>query len=653
MNLIKSCLFLLLIATQVFADDPIEHIQIVHNGDRASLHQFIIERSELEQSAALLSDILAQLPGVQIRKVSGFGNPATVSIRGSNSQQVNVYIDGQLVNSGQTGSFDLDQLPTSLIEKIEVNQSQSGGTGPTPIGGEIRITTIRPMGNSTSGYATFGSTEHIELNVKHQIQKKNQRLLASVHWLEAANNFSILIPQPFANSQVAQHQPLNNNQYSKLTGFLTHEIDLPLGINNINLQYDQQTKQIPNYQNNTPENHTNLDTKLWRIGNVQSWDSPLTSLQTINVDLTWTKQIEHYQYAPSPLINDRHDYQTSQIFAALKLPFKFDVFNWQPYVQFDEQTFESHNFVNQSRDNCNGYSQCDIYATLSNIHVGQQLSWRPQSQPMQINWSVNKTFATKKNEKRQDTDPEQMSTTEDYFSTEIDLNYQWQQNQLSLQLSKGFRAPNIYELFGDRGSFKGNDNLEPERSTTISLSSQHKIGNWIMQHSVYQQSMQDAIVAIFNASGTGSYQNISNVDLLGWSSNGEWSPNPNWLIGFTVDFIDSNTKSEYRSFNNKYQPGIYHQEYQSFIQWRMQEYWSFRVSQYYGRQLYYDRANKVTSENGLTSNKNSTDIAINYERDDYKISAKINNLMNQNYRDLSNKPAQGRQLQFTFTIKEI
>ena len=104
-----------------------------------------------------MSDILKSINGIQIRQISGLGNPVSISIRGSNSKQVQLYIDGQLINDSQFGGFDLNQIPTEQIESIEISKNQAIGTGATPIGGVIRINTFNPNEDSKKMSLAIGS----------------------------------------------------------------------------------------------------------------------------------------------------------------------------------------------------------------------------------------------------------------------------------------------------------------------------------------------------------------------------------------------------------------------------------------------------------------------------------------------------------------
>jgi vitamin B12 transporter len=94
-------------------------------------------------------DALANVPGLNIVQSGGPGGQTSVFMRGTNSNQVKVLIDGIDVSdpSNPNRSFDFGQLLTADIERIEVLRGpQSGLYGADAIGGVISIITKKGDG---------------------------------------------------------------------------------------------------------------------------------------------------------------------------------------------------------------------------------------------------------------------------------------------------------------------------------------------------------------------------------------------------------------------------------------------------------------------------------------------------------------------------
>ena len=92
--------------------------------------------------------ILDQAVGVKIRRYGGLGSFSTVSIRGSTSEQVQVYLDGVPLNQAVGGSVDLGNLPIAGIESIEVYRGAVPARfGGNSIGGVVHVRTREATGD--------------------------------------------------------------------------------------------------------------------------------------------------------------------------------------------------------------------------------------------------------------------------------------------------------------------------------------------------------------------------------------------------------------------------------------------------------------------------------------------------------------------------
>jgi vitamin B12 transporter len=99
------------------------------------------------RQAETVLELLREVPGVDVVQSGSRGNGTSVFIRGADSDQVLVLIDGVEVNSTTLGSFDFAHLTTENIDRIEILRG-AGGTlyGSQAIGGVINIITKRGEG---------------------------------------------------------------------------------------------------------------------------------------------------------------------------------------------------------------------------------------------------------------------------------------------------------------------------------------------------------------------------------------------------------------------------------------------------------------------------------------------------------------------------
>lgn len=117
----------------------------------------VITRADIEQSqAADVIDLLRLQSGIDIARNGGPGASTSLFLRGTNSNQTLVLIDGVRASSTTTGSFAWQHLNTSDIERIEIVRGpRAAQYGSDAIGGVIQIFTrknktaqLRIMGGS-------------------------------------------------------------------------------------------------------------------------------------------------------------------------------------------------------------------------------------------------------------------------------------------------------------------------------------------------------------------------------------------------------------------------------------------------------------------------------------------------------------------------
>jgi vitamin B12 transporter len=103
-----------------------------------------------------LPDLLDEIPGVYVRRVSGSGQYTTASIRGGAPTQVNIYVDGVPFNLASEVAADLSTFPISNVERIEVYRGEVPARfSGAPVGGAINIVTKKPTSWALTGSAGF------------------------------------------------------------------------------------------------------------------------------------------------------------------------------------------------------------------------------------------------------------------------------------------------------------------------------------------------------------------------------------------------------------------------------------------------------------------------------------------------------------------
>ncbi len=121
-------------------------------GEKALASTTVITREEIErrQPQSLL-DLLRTQPGIDVSRTGGLGAVESVFMRGTESDQVLVLVDGVRASSATSGTFSFQQLNPAQIERIEIVRGpRSSLYGSDAIGGVIQIFTRRLHGPSAA-----------------------------------------------------------------------------------------------------------------------------------------------------------------------------------------------------------------------------------------------------------------------------------------------------------------------------------------------------------------------------------------------------------------------------------------------------------------------------------------------------------------------
>lgn len=123
----------------------------------------VVDRDRLETlQVATIADALQTLPGVRIAQRGPVGSQTSAFIRGGNSSQTLVLIDGVRINdpSSPNGAFDFGALLTGNIGRVELLRGPNSVIwGSQAIGGVINIQSLAPtealvvQGSADYGYA--------------------------------------------------------------------------------------------------------------------------------------------------------------------------------------------------------------------------------------------------------------------------------------------------------------------------------------------------------------------------------------------------------------------------------------------------------------------------------------------------------------------
>jgi vitamin B12 transporter len=149
----------------------------------------VVTREQIERTQSVTAtDVLQRLPGVSVARSGGFGQPASVFIRGADNSQSLVLIDGVRINDPADvgGGFDFGSLTIGQFDRVEVVRgSQSVLWGSRAIGGVINLITAAPTDQwRVSAQGEYGWRDQKQLGASAAGKLGPVGISAGANWLK-------------------------------------------------------------------------------------------------------------------------------------------------------------------------------------------------------------------------------------------------------------------------------------------------------------------------------------------------------------------------------------------------------------------------------------------------------------------------------------
>jgi vitamin B12 transporter len=475
---------------------------------------YVITGEEMEaQGARTVKEALRFLPGIlgdgtvgtEVNALSG------QFIRGSNTGQVLILLDGRPINNLGGGGFDLSEFTTNNIERVEV--LPGGGStlyGSDAIGGVINIVTRRP---------TEKVTTEAKVNIGayglNQQSIQNSGKAGAISWVvgynrtQAENNYPFTIPEANFTGTRTNNDALFNNFNVKLeadlgtrntlslsTLYLSKEQGVPGGVAIPEPQFGQGF-----FNSLTDNNRKYTDQVLTDL----TWNSKLgngnDSLLTARV---YTDFLNTRFDNRSGALSSQNRFDSNQVSYGIQTTHSWNLTKNQILVYgFDYRNANVRNTTfnygtNVNRENYdNGISQGAIFAKYENNLTSS----------LNINLGVRQDFSSLVNG----------SFTSPSVGTKLAIS---DSTTLRANYIRNFRAPTIANLFNNNPTNIGNPELKPEKGDSFDIGIDQKLGSiGLLRLTFFSNTVSDTIA--FKRltppvnGNTGTFENIGLVRTTG------------------------------------------------------------------------------------------------------------------------------------------
>jgi iron complex outermembrane receptor protein len=178
------------------AAEPIYETVVVADAEQRARREdaassSVVTAARTPRSAEDLPQLLSEFPGVSVTRMGGLGSMATLSLRGSSANQVEVYFDGVPLSAASGGGVDIGLIPVVDLESVEVYRGMSPiGFGASAIGGIVSLSSAAATDSGVRAYAGGGSFDTGFAGAQARWAGKNLRALASANGLGSVGDFS-------------------------------------------------------------------------------------------------------------------------------------------------------------------------------------------------------------------------------------------------------------------------------------------------------------------------------------------------------------------------------------------------------------------------------------------------------------------------------
>jgi iron complex outermembrane receptor protein len=118
----------------------------------------VISPDESPRAYEDITSLLLEVPGVTVTRTGAVSAFASLRLRGSDPDQVRIFVDGVPLSIVAGGAVDVSTLPLGDVERIEVYRGSSPlAFGESALGGIVSITTRTPGAAGVSARAATGS----------------------------------------------------------------------------------------------------------------------------------------------------------------------------------------------------------------------------------------------------------------------------------------------------------------------------------------------------------------------------------------------------------------------------------------------------------------------------------------------------------------
>ncbi|WP_323753353.1 TonB-dependent receptor [Marinobacter sp.] len=598
----------------------------------------VIERSGFENKTVSLADVLSDQAGVQIRQSGGLGSAASISVRGSTSRQVQVLLDGMLLNDPVTGGVDLSKLGLNNVRRVQVYPSGAPVQLPHgSIGGVVILETLgKDIEGTTSINMGAGSFDTYKIGAFNSGSRNNFYYWISADQQSSNNDFEYPNSSDWFNPNDGKTTKRRNASYeqdtvsSKLGWQVTETAQL-----DALLQYTHFDQGVPTIQN-WRDNKASLTNETLRVqlhAQEKGWAKGAlhSSHRLVIGDIT-----ENYDNRSGRVGLGVSDVKTDTRQLGFINTVTALLGNHTVTTSLDATHYNYQQDDRQNPDPKDERERLQLTGSLAHSWRSNDAAWRSQA-ALRLYHIKDESEESQGNGTAQET-----TASNSYTSWQLGLTRLIAENwNVSGNVARNVRVPTLQELYGQQGLFVGNPELEAEESVNYDLSLRTDQGWGHAEVTGYYRVLEPAVVATYDARGVGRYRNME-AKIYGTELDGTLRLTDHWSLYGNATLQESeNTDASVRTRYQKRLPGIYHESYVIGTQLNFRPF-EFDVSYQVDDELYYDSANVLAADTRQVVNARIEWHRIWPQQGMTEVQLEVRNITDEVYQDFNRFPGPGR-----------
>ncbi|MCF7902322.1 MAG: TonB-dependent receptor [Candidatus Marinimicrobia bacterium] len=569
-----------------------------------------------------VSDLLVRIPEIE-RHSQGPGQTPKFSLRGSQSNQVLILVNGQAVQSGNNSGFNVNQISPQSIGEIQIAPgNQSAQYGNQAMGGVVNIVLAPARESRQVGLtATSGSWNQQRLRLRGEMRRNTWSVSVNGNVEAAQNNYPYYADGESlrrSNAATAQQSLWLNSTYSpqpgvhwESLGFVSHSKQgLPGPVFEL----------TPDATRDALQQHLSsqliFSKKSWALTSRTSWD------------------LTHQSQTAQESVFGGYDLQTSHglLEQGLKAAYQTTSAGFGVEMSWRQETLDAQDLLRPLYSLGKHDRQIRAVVASGEYHL-----------PL-LQFTVSPTFISRY---------ETTSGNHESFTWQTNWRIHTDRFAAWVKIGTGYRLPSFWELFWVPDAYAtGNPDLEPERSRDTELGFQLKdVSRWRLHVSgtVYSQEYAELISWVRGYANRFSPENVESAHITGYNVLISATP---WTKHLIVDLTyDAKRPINLTPGPNSYQKYLPYRALHQFTvntQWQWRSY--FLRTTWHGQGRTYIRKANTKWLEPFSEWTASVGNKFSFESATLTTNLTIHNLTNRQYEVLERYPLPGRQVSLSLSV---